>query len=57
MEKAAHQKTLSQLAHIERELEELRRETIDKDADLRLRLNELSTKNAERDRQVEDLVQ
>jgi hypothetical protein len=34
----------------EKELEELRRETIDKEGDLRLRINEMSTKSEERDR-------
>lgn len=56
VEKAAHQKTQQQLLLREKELEELRRETIDKEGDLRLRINEMSTKSEERDRQLEDLV-
>ncbi len=34
----------------------MRRETIDKEGDLRLRINEMSTKGEERDRQLEDLI-
>jgi len=36
-------------------LEELRHETLDKEADLRLKVNELSTKVAEKDRIIEEL--
>lgn len=37
-------------------MEDLRREALDKEADLRLKINELSTKTADKDKQVEDLV-
>jgi hypothetical protein len=34
----------------EKELEELRRESLDKESDLRLKINELSTKTADKDK-------
>lgn len=56
VEKQVHGKTKQQLDAREKELDELRREALDKEADLRLKINELSTKGADRERQVEDLV-
>jgi hypothetical protein len=50
VEKAVHSRTKLQLDQREKELEDLRREALDKEADLRLKINELSTKVADRDR-------
>ena len=55
VEKQVHIKTKQQLAAREHELEDLRHETLDKEADLRLKINELSTKAADRDKQIDDL--
>lgn len=55
VEKQAHAKTQQQLAERERELEDLRRETIDKEADLRLKVNELSTRTAEKEKMIEEI--
>ena len=39
----------------EKELDDLRRETVDKEADLRLKVNELSTKVAEKEKVIEEI--
>ena len=56
VEKQVQAKTQQQLTSREKELEELRRESLDKESDLRLKINELSTKTADKDKQIEDLV-
>ena len=50
-----NQKTKNQLSQKEKELEDLRREYLDKEQDQRSKINDLSAKNAEKDRNIDEL--
>lgn len=50
IEQQLHSKTKLQLESRERELDELRREQLDKEGDLRLKINDLSTKCADKEK-------
>lgn len=55
IEKSVNQKTKAQLSQKEKELEDLRREFLDKEQDQRLKINELAARTAEKDRTLEEL--
>lgn len=55
IEKGVSQKTKNALSQKDKELEEIKREYLEKEQDQRLKINELAALNTEKDRTIEDL--